>query len=181
MRELSLHLIDILQNSIKAGASLITVELDEFVKKDELRIVVIDNGCGISKEMLAIVKDPFVTSRQTRKVGLGLSLLEAACKRCDGFLEIESEEGNGTKVTAVMRYSHIDRAPIGRVEDTILSVLLYLSVDIVYTHKVDELEFKFDSREIKKIAGDDLSSPEILKWIKDYIKENIEQIGGGAW
>ena len=175
-----MHLIDIIQNSVKAGASLITVELDEFVKKDELRMTVADNGCGMSKELLQKVKDPFVTSRQTRKVGLGLSLMEAACERCEGFLDIESTEGIGTKVTAVMKYSHIDRAPIGKVEDTILSVLLDSSVDIVYLHKVDDSEFVFDSREIKKIVGNDLSDPEILQWIKEYIRENIEQIGGGA-
>jgi hypothetical protein len=143
-------------------------------------MIVTDNGCGMSKELLEKVKDPFVTSRQTRKVGLGLSLLEAACERCEGHLDIESTEGIGTKVTAVMKYSHIDRSPIGRVEDTILSVLLDSSIDIVYMHKVDDSEFTFDSREIKKIVGDDLTNPEILQWIKEYIKENIEQIGGGA-
>lgn len=180
MRELSLHLIDIIQNSVVAGATLIEIELDANTIEDYLKITIVDNGCGMDEETLQKVKDPFVTSRKTRKVGLGLSLFEAACQRCGGYLEISSEKGAGTAVTAFMKYSHIDRNPVGNIVDTIVSSLLNENTDIVYRHTFNGESFEFDSREIKKIVGDDLSDPEILNWTREYIAENIENIDGGA-
>lgn len=180
MREISLHLMDIIQNSIEAKASLITMLINESTKEDLLEVIIEDNGIGMNEEMLKYVTDPFVTSRKTRRVGLGLSLFEAACTRCEGYLKVLSEEGRGTEVKAVMRRSHIDRAPLGRIEDTILSTLLTPKIDIIYIHSIDDRCFNFDSREIKKAAGDKFNKPEILIWVREYIKENIEQIGGGA-
>jgi len=180
MRELSLHLIDIIQNSVVAKATLITIELDVDTVKDYLKITVTDNGCGMNEETLKKVKDPFVTSRKTRKVGLGLSLFEAACNRCEGYLDVSSREGDGTNVTAYMRFNHIDRMPVGNISDTIASSLLNGDVDIVFKYRFDEGSFEFDSREIKKIVGDDLGDPEIITWIREYITENIENIHGGA-
>lgn len=176
MREISLHIIDVVQNSISANADIITLVIEENVDNDILKVVIKDDGCGIDDEMLKNVKDPFITSRKTRKVGLGLSLFEAACQRCDGYLEVKSKIGTGTEVTAVMKYNHIDRAPIGRMSDTITTLLLTPDVDIVYKHKVDDKEFVFDTREIKTIVGDDLLQPEILHWIKEYVDENLQVI-----
>jgi anti-sigma regulatory factor (Ser/Thr protein kinase) len=180
MRELSLHLIDIIQNSVVAGATMIEIELEANTVEDSLKITIKDNGCGMDEETLKRVKDPFVTSRKTRRVGLGLSLFEAACQRCDGYLDISSQQGIGTTVTAFMKFNHIDRSPVGNIVDTIVSSLLNENTDIVYRHKFNGESFEFDSREIKKIVGDDLSDPEILFWIKEYIAENIENIDGGA-
>jgi len=180
MRELSLHLIDIIQNSVVAGATLIEIELDANTIENYLKITIKDNGCGMDVETLKKVKDPFVTSRKTRKVGLGLSLFEAACQRCGGYLDISSEKGNGTIVTAFMKFNHIDRNPVGNIVDTLVSSLLNENTDIVYRHIFNGESFEFDSREIKKIVGDDLSDPEILNWTKEYIAENIENIDGGA-
>ena len=180
MRELSLHLIDIIQNSVVAGATLIEIELDANTIENYLKITIKDNGCGMDVETLKKVKDPFVTSRKTRKVGLGLSLFEAACQRCGGYLDISSEKGIGTTVTAFMKFNHIDRSPVGNIVDTLVSSLLNENTDIVYRHIFNGESFEFDSREIKKIVGDDLSDPEILNWTKDYIAENKENIDGGA-
>jgi signal transduction histidine kinase len=180
MRELSLHLVDIIQNSLDAGASIVEVEINEDSSDDILELIVRDNGSGMSEEVVKKVKDPFYTSRKTRKVGLGLSLLEAACIRCDGNLTVKSSVGSGTEVKAVLKYSHIDRAPLGRIEDTIITVLLHNTSDIVYTHRINNNSFVFDSREIKQIVGDDITKPEVLQWIREYISENIEQMGGGA-
>jgi anti-sigma regulatory factor (Ser/Thr protein kinase) len=180
MRELSLHLIDIIQNSVVAGATLIEIELDANTIEDYLKITIKDNGCGMDGETLKKVKDPFVTSRKTRKVGLGLSLFEAACQRCGGYLDISSEKGIGTTVTAFMKFNHIDRSPVGNIVDTLVSSLLNENTDIMYRHIFNGESFEFDSREIKKIVGDDLSDPEILSWTKEYIAENIENIDGGA-
>lgn len=180
MREISLHLIDIIQNSVAAKATLIIIELEIDTVKDYLKITITDNGCGMDSKTLKKVKDPFVTSRKTRKVGLGLSLFEAACIRCDGYLDVYSREGDGTTVIAYMKYNHIDRMPLGNISDTIASSLLNGNVDIVFKFRFNDKSFEFDSREIKKIAGDDLSDPEIINWIREYITENIENIHGGA-
>lgn len=181
MRELSLHLMDIIENSVAAHANLINIEIKELPDEDKLIITVKDNGCGMDEKMVEHVKDPFTTTRQTRKVGLGISLLEAACKRCDGNLNVKSELNKGTEVTAYMKYSHIDREPLGKIEETIVTSLLNPSVDIAYKHVVGNKEFIFDSREIRKITGHDISQPEILQWIKEYIHENLESIGANLW
>lgn len=179
MRELSLHLIDIIQNSLSADSTLISIEINENTAEDMLMIKISDNGRGIPKEMLANITDPFVTTRKTRKVGLGLSLFQAACQRCDGDLKVSSVLGKGTVVVATMKLSHIDRAPMGDIEDTIVTAIMAGTSDIVYKHIVNQKVFEFDTRKIKEIVGDDLNSPGILKWIREYLKENIQQIGGG--
>lgn len=181
MRELSLHLIDIIENSVAAHADLINIEITELPSEDKLLITVRDNGCGMDEKMVEHVKDPFITTRKTRKVGLGISLLEAACKRCDGDLTVKSVLNKGTEVTAYMKYYHIDREPLGRIDETIVTSLLNPSIDIVYKHAVENKEFVFDSREIKKSAGNDISQPEIMQWIKEYIQENLESIGANLW
>jgi hypothetical protein len=179
MREISLHLIDVIQNSIEAGSTLISIFIEEDTNLNLLRIQVKDNGCGISEDDLSKVVDPFYTSRKSRKVGLGISLFEAACKRCDGSLSINSVKGKGTEVIATFKHNHIDRAPIGRIEDTIVTSLLNKNIDIFYCHKKDGREFIFDSRDIKKIVEGEICNPDVLKWIREYIRENIEEIGGG--
>lgn len=176
MRELSLHIMDIVQNSIVAKASLIELTVDENLIEDYLKIIIKDNGHGIDPEMLKNIKDPFVTSRKTRKVGLGISLFEANCTRCDGYLNIESDLGIGTTVTAFMKYMHIDRSPIGELVDTIISLLLYPEIDLLYTHIYNQKSFIFDTREIKKMVGEDITHPEIISWLKDYLDEGLSEI-----
>lgn len=177
MREISLHLMDIIQNSINAGASLIIINMDISSLDNRLVLSVEDNGYGIEPKMIEKIKDPFVTSRKTRKVGLGISLFESACIRCGGNLTIESLKNIGTKVTAVMEYNHIDRAPIGRIEDTIVSFIMVSGMEIVYKHRFNSNEFIFDSRRIKEIVGDDIMNADIINWIKEYIAEGIERTG----
>ena len=135
MKELSLHILDIAQNSINALANIIRITVKEDTSRDELIILVEDNGQGMDKETINKVKDPFFTSRNTRKVGLGIPLLQAAAKRCGGDLKIQSEPGKGTRVTAYFIDSHIDRAPLGNLCDTLLSL-------IVCNELIDILELK---------------------------------------
>lgn len=178
MRELSLHIMDIFQNSIAADANFIEITVEENTAEDFLRIVIKDNGKGMDKEMLSQIKDPFMTTRTSRKVGLGISLFEAACTRCDGYFNIESSIGIGTTITAFMKLNHIDRAPLGKIQDTIISLLLYPNINFIYNHIYNGKEFILDTSEIRKIAGEDLSSQEIIYWIKDYITEGVNSIGG---
>lgn len=178
MRELSLHIMDIIQNSIAADASFIEMTVEENINEDFLRIIIKDNGKGINSEMLSQIKDPFTTTRTSRKVGLGISLFEAACIRCDGYLNLDSKVGVGTTLTAFMKYSHIDRAPIGKLQDTIISLLLYPKINFLYTHIINGKEFILDTREIRKLVGEDLNSQEIIFWVRDYTIEGVNSIGG---
>ncbi|MBV1756358.1 MAG: ATP-binding protein [Dethiosulfatibacter sp.] len=178
MKELSLHILDIVQNSIKADATLIEIEIDENTTSDLLTIAIKDNGNGMDEETLQKVIDPFFTTRTVRNVGLGIPLLKIAAERCNGSFEIKSQIRVGTEVKAVFGYNHIDRAPLGRIGDTIM-VLLNNSerFEIYYKHIYNGSDFVFDTKEIKRILDDvDISSPDILLWIKEYIRENIEDL-----
>jgi len=182
MKELSLHILDIVQNSIDAEASLITINIVENLTTDKLIIEVIDNGRGMDKEFVEKIKDPFVTGRSTRKVGLGIPLLYKACTRCDGDMEIQSEVGKGTKVSCWFKYSHIDRAPIGNMTDTILTIVAgNPHIDIVYLHMRDGKEMRLDTREIRKALGDvPINEPAVLSWIREFLREGFNSLYGGA-
>lgn len=177
MREISLHIMDIAENSIGAKSKNIYVKVDEDKENNSLKVIINDDGIGIDEETLSMVKDPFLTSRKERRVGLGLSLFEATCLMCNGALEVKSKMGKGTEVIAIMEYNHIDRVPIGRIEETIVAILMNQNLDLMYIHKVGDKEFVLDSRQIKDIVNDDIFEVSILNWIKEYIKENLNNIG----
>ncbi len=188
MKELSLHILDIVQNSIKAGATLIEIRIVEELKKDRLIIEIEDNGKGMSQGLLEKVTDPFVTTRDTRRVGLGISLLKATAQQCEGDLLIESEEGVGTKIHTTFQHSHIDRAPLGSMEDTLVTLLITseeveedqektTTIDYIYEHQVNDQSFTFDTREVKDILGETpINDMGVLDWIKNYLKENLETL-----
>ena len=187
MKDLSLHILDLSQNSISAGASLVQITVNEDTEADRLVITIEDNGKGMDKDLLLRVKDPFVTTRTSRRVGLGIPLMLAACRRCEGDLVIESEENVGTKLAATFKHSHIDRAPMGDMAETMLSLILAGSekseaVDFVYRHIIDNSDFCMDTRELRKVLGSDvtLGEPEVIMWIKDYINEGLVNLRGGV-
>lgn len=186
MKDLSLHILDLSQNSISAGAGLVKITVNEDIKKDTLTISIEDDGKGIQKDLLKNIMDPFVTTRTSRKVGLGIPLMQAACRRCEGDLAIESEENVGTKLTATFRHGHIDRAPIGDMAETMLTLILAgsdsdRSVDFVYKHILNSEEFCLDTREIRTALGSEinLGRPDVLMWIKGYINEGLKNLRGG--
>jgi sensor histidine kinase YesM len=167
MQELSLHILDIIQNSIAASADLISVEIEEDKGRDSLIISIRDNGRGIPREYLSRAVDPFYTSRQTRRVGLGLSLLQQAAMQSDGYLDISSEEGKGTEVRAFFKYSHIDRMPLGDIGKT-MSVLIIGNpqINFVYFHRVAGDEFRFDTRAVRgELEGIPLNDPHVIGFI----------------
>ena len=177
MKELSLHILDIAQNSISAGCSLLELTLAE--AGGVLTLTVADDGRGMSPEFLAAVTDPFTTSRTTRKVGLGLPLLRMAAEQTGGSLAIESAPGVGTTVTAVFHTDHIDCPPLGDMAGTV-SLLVQGAPDIetVYTHSTARGSFTFDTREIREILGPDvpLSAGEVALWMKAYLQEQEEAV-----
>ena len=178
MKELSLHILDIVQNSVKAKATEIKIDINELPEKNLLEITITDNGCGMSKELLTRVKDPFATTRTTRKVGMGISLFEAAARQCGGHLDISSVEGAGTTLYVCFELDSIDRAPLGDMAETMVTVIMSApEINYVYTHKRSGEEFIFDTKEIKETLGSvPLTNPEILGWIKEYISEGLESV-----
>lgn len=178
MKELSLHILDIAENSIRAKATEIYIEIQEDINLNTFTFSIQDNGKGMEKDFVQTVKDPFKTSRTTRKVGLGIPLLEAACNRCNGEVNITSIIGQGTKLKAWMEYNHIDRAPLGDIVSTITNLILSNpDIDIVYCHKYNHKEFEIDTRQIKKILdGVPINDMSIVSWIKNYIKDGLIEI-----
>jgi hypothetical protein len=183
MNDLAQHILDISQNSISAKASLITISIKEDLAQDIFEIVIEDNGAGMEKEFLERVEDPFVTTRTTRKVGLGIPLYKASALSCQGSFEIDSMPGEGTIIKAIFRHSHIDRPPLGKIEDTMLVLVTECeSYDIIYSHSVDGSSFHFDTREIKKMLAEvPITENSVLLWIRDYIKEQLLNLYGGAY
>lgn len=178
MRELSLHILDIMQNSVVAGAKLIELTLTEDVAEDVLKFTIKDDGKGMPPEMVKAVTDPFTTSRSTRKVGLGIPLLKLAAENTGGGIELSSEEGVGTVISATFGYSHIDRQPLGDMAETVLgTVTSYEDLDFLYTHIVNGKEFVFDTRQIHEILGGvSFKMPEVTLWLSEYLKENEAEL-----
>lgn len=178
MRELSLHILDIAENGITAGADCIHIFIEEARSADRLKIVIRDNGKGLPPEKLDKITDPFVTTRTTRRVGLGLPLLAAAARRCDGDLAVDTTPDEGTEITATFQYSHIDRAPMGDIAATITTLLMgNPDIDFVYTHIIDGNDFSLDTREIKKDMQDlSLTDPVVIHHLTDSIRSSLRQL-----
>ena len=178
MRELSLNVLDIAQNSISAKASLIEILLEQNTETNELHIGIYDNGKGMTKEQLQAVRDPFFTTRTTRKVGMGIPLFKMAAEMTGGSFEIESEVGVGTKTKAVFKTDHLDFTPLGDMcSSVVLLITMNTHMDFLYRYKIDKREFTLDTRQLKEILGDvPLNEPSIANWIKDYINQNTNQL-----
>jgi len=178
MKDLSSHILDIVQNSIRAKAALIKIEITELPERDRLIITISDDGKGMTKEQMHQATDPFYTSRTTRKVGLGLSLLKQNAEMTGGTFYLESEPGKGTKVTAEFGLSHFDRPVIGDLTGTLLLLICSaVNIEYVFQHQTPTGDFKLDTREIRQILGNvPVSNPEIRNFLKEMILENLEQI-----
>ena len=181
MKELSLNILDISHNSIKSKADCITITVTESVIRDTVSIKIQDNGCGMDEDFVARVTDPFVTTRTTRKVGLGIPLLRQHALDTEGDFDITSKVGEGTTVFTSFKLSHLDRAPLGDLSSTVVS-LVSAAPDIrfIYKHVTDVGEIEFDTKTIsEELDGISLAEPEILVWIGEYLKENLQSINGG--
>ena len=185
MDELSLNILDIAQNSIAAEASLVEIIISENDSSDTLVISIKDNGKGMSPEFLSTVEDPFVTTRTTRKIGLGISFFKEAAEMTGGNLLIESDIGVGTTITAAFKKSHIDRQPMGDLTGTIIAlVTLNPDVDFILeykvrnAHAVNENVFIFSTLEVKEMLGSDtsLSNPQVANFLTEYVSEHINNL-----
>lgn len=179
MEELSMHVLDIVENSTRAGAALIEIVIAEDHAADRLTIEIIDDGEGMGEDILKNALDPFYTTKTVRRIGLGLPLLAHAAETAGGSFSIESEKGSGTRVTAHFSLSHIDRQPLGNMANTMATLLAgYPDVDFLYTHRAGEREFVLDTREIKEELEDvPINTPEVLRFIRTTVVEGLKEIG----
>lgn len=178
MRELSLHILDIAQNSIVAEAEEIRIAIAENFDEDRLTICIKDDGKGMDQATLEKVVDPFYTTRTTRKVGLGIPMFKAAAEMCEGRFSMTSKPGVGTDLLAEFKHSHIDRMPLGNMSDTLITIINSNDkIDLIYTHCVGKEKFTLSTKGIKKTLGDlPITNLDVLMWLRDYIKENLDQM-----
>ena len=180
MPEISLNILDVAQNSVTAGASLIEIDVLADTAADRLETSIRDNGCGMTAEQVAHVTDPFYTTRTTRKVGLGVPFFKMAAEITGGTFRIESEKGVGTKTTAVFVLSSIDRMPLGDLAATMTSLIgPSPEIDFLLRYRRDDRSFEMDTRQFREVLGGvSLAEPEVLAYIGDYIREGISECGG---
>ncbi len=179
MKDISLHILDIVQNSVSAGATLIDVEITEDTSSNSFKVLIRDNGRGMSKEVLEKVVDPYYTSRTTRRVGLGIPLFKQNAEQCGGRLKITSDEGMGTQLEASFVYDHIDRPSLGDIAGVM--VLLFAGnpdIRFRYNHIKDKKQYNIDTCEIREaLGGMPIEDQDIIRYIKEMIRENLEEIG----
>ena len=182
MQEISLHILDLLENSIAAGADKITLMVKDDPYEDELTLVVTDNGCGMTAEQCKTAVSPFHTARTTRRVGLGLAFLEMAVTQCGGQLRIESHPGGGTEVMATFCHSHPDRQPLGDMASTITSALLgqeNLRFEYLHIYKTKRMKLSWTELELLMETPLQLTNPFHLQQLELYIREQLWTIYGG--
>ena len=182
MPEISLNILDVAENSIRAEASLVEITVSVQPETDMLTVIIKDDGCGMTPEQAVSVQDPFYTTRTTRKVGLGVPFFKQAAESTGGSFRIDSEKGKGTTVKAVFGLSHIDRMPLGDMNATIHNLIVYHpDTDFLYTYTYNDASFTLDTREMREILGEiPLNTPEVSAYIMEYLKENQQETDGGA-
>lgn len=182
MRELSLHILDLAQNSLTAQATRLDILIDIQHEKDWISITLLDDGKGMDEEFVKNVVSPFTTTRTTRKVGLGIPMFKANAELTGGSFDIQSKVGVGTRLCAGFVLSSVDRPPLGDMSATMIS--LAVSNPTFHFHMeytVDGQNFTFDTKEIMdELDGVPLDMPEVVSWMKDYLNEGMESLHGGA-
>ncbi len=179
MEDLSLHILDCTENSIRAGATLITIMIEEQRVDNMLTITIEDNGHGMDTETLNKVQDPFFSTKPDKKTGLGISLLAQATHESEGTFDIHSAPDKGTKITATFRYDHIDRKSLGNMADTVIALIASGSgrVDITYVHTFNGQSFEFDTKTIKEELQDiPIDDPAVLADLKRQLENAVQEI-----
>ena len=182
MKELSLNILDVAENSVKAGASLTQILLTE--QDGTLKLEIVDDGCGMSEDVVRSVVDPFYTTRTTRKVGMGIPLLKLACEQTGGSLGIVSTTqeadpvAHGTHVTATFDMNHIDFTPLGDVSASILTLIQgHPDTDFLFRHIMDDRVVELDTRELREVLEDvPLNSYDVMQWIEGNLQEQYGEL-----
>lgn len=182
MLELALHILDISENSVRAGATTVFIDIAEDRRNDRLAIEIRDDGAGMDEATVKKAMDPFYTSKKVRRIGLGLPMLAEAAEMAGGSFTIESREGRGTRVAVNFRLSHIDRQPLGDVAGALMALIAgNAGVDFVYRHECEGDPFTLDTREIRGEIGDvPINHMEVLKFIRQHLMEGLRGIATEA-
>ena len=183
MFELSLHILDLVQNAVRAGASLVIIRILYDTAQDQLTIELEDDGCGMDEALLKRVLSPFATTRTTRKVGQGIPMFQQLAQQCGGDLTLESQVGVGTTLIARFQMSSIDLPPLGDLPGTLRTLILGSpdKPDFLLEYSWDGREFCLDTRQVRAaLGGLSLAEPDILDWIAGYVQEGIKETGGRA-
>ncbi len=183
MPEISLNILDVAENSVRAKASLIEITVSVKPEEDTLTVIIRDDGCGMTADQVKRAQDPFFTTRTTRIVGLGLPFFKQAAECTGGSFQIDSEKGKGTTVQAVFILSHIDRMPLGDISSTIHTLVVFNEqIDFKYTYEYGAGSFTLDTREMREMLGDEISfiEPEVSLFIWEYLDTNKKETDGGA-
>jgi len=177
--ELAMHILDIAENSVRAGAQLVTIRILEDLEKDLYVMEIADDGRGMNAEERQRALDPFYTTKKVRKVGLGLPMLQNAARNTGGEFRLDSKVGGGTTVTAKFGRSHIDRQPLGNIAASLISLILgNPGVDFVYDHRFNGQRFTLDTRELKKELDEvPLGHPEVTRFLRRSINDGLKEIG----
>jgi anti-sigma regulatory factor (Ser/Thr protein kinase) len=178
MKNIALHILDLVENSARAKAKSVEVCISEDTKNDRYMLSIHDDGTGMNEEIRQKATDPFFTSRSTRKVGLGLPLVKMNAERTGGYFKLESVPGLGTKLEAVFKMSHPDRLPLGEIGDVLVLLTTGIpELHLVYEHKTPFGSYHFDTKDIRGIIGysQDINQ-EIRSFLKEMITENLNEI-----
>ncbi len=177
MDELALNILDIAYNSIRAQASQIDIKIIDSIQKNIVDIEITDNGQGMTKEEVDKVIDPFFTTRTTRKVGLGIPLFKQSAELTGGYLSIHSQKNQGTKVKTRFIKNHIDTPIMGNIIETIMTLIQAdENIDYVFEYETDNIHFIMNTQDIKSILEEvKITEPEVIVWLKDYMKEGLSQ------
>jgi hypothetical protein len=178
MTELSLHILDIVQNSISAKATAVSIVISESITGNSYKIEITDNGKGMDEETVAKALDPFYTTRTTRSVGLGLPLFKQAVELCEGKFLIESLPGKGTSIKASMLGNHIDRQPLGDIAGVLVQLISsYSSIHFLYKHETDYGKYEFDTNTIiGTLDGIPINDVNVIRFLRQMIQENLDEI-----
>ena len=178
MKELSMHVYDLMENSTAANSTLVELTIKDSLKDNIYAFTIKDNGKGMTPEFLAKVTDPWTTSRTTRKVGLGLPLIKMNTENAGGGMKIESEVGKGTVLNFWFQHDHLDRPPMGDLAGSLVMLFsAHEDIHFIYKHITDDGEFVFDTDEIKEaLDGMPMTDVSIMKYLKELIQENLEEI-----
>lgn len=168
MLEISMHILDIVENSVAAGAKDVSISIGEYSDRDAFVVEIKDDGQGMDKEMLKKALDPFVTTKQGKKVGLGLSMLAEAARKAGGEIQVVSHAGKGTSVRATFGLTHVDRQPLGNMVETMTTLIIGCpDVEFSYTHLKDREEFTWNTGRIRDVFGDVIrSQPDVVDFIQ---------------
>ena len=179
MRDFSLHILDIAENSIRAEAHRLEISIEIDTKKDVLVLEIADDGKGMDEQTVNMVLDPFFTTKKTRRFGLGLPLLAQAAKMANGEFQIDSKPGKGTRVRATFQASHIDTKPLGDIPQTLVTLIVgHPDVGFRYVHRVDGSEYSLDTEEIREqLDGIPHNSPEVIETIRKNVEQGLDNLG----